>query len=108
MLGYSIKNVDLKNLSQEEFLEIRNAVPTHGVICIKNQNLDEQELVEFTQKMGEPVLLPEALGFNNTQKQFPDLARVSNVLPDGTLIKNHTAAEYWHSDGDFWQPGRNY
>ena len=26
------------------------------------------------------------------------------AVPKGTFI----ATEYWHGDGDFWQPGRNY
>ena len=53
-------------------------------------------------------MLPEGLRFNNTQKVYPELTRFSNIRPDGTLINKHTAAECWYSDGDFWQPGRNY
>ncbi len=108
MLGFTFENVDITKLSPDQFAEIRKAVPYHGVICIKNQELNEDDLVLFTKKLGIPVLLPEALRFNNTKKEYPELARVSNILPDGTLIKSHKAAEYWHSDGDFWQPGQNY
>jgi alpha-ketoglutarate-dependent taurine dioxygenase len=108
MLGFTFENVDLKNLTLDQFTEIRQSIPLHGVICIKNQNLSEEELIELTKQFGTPILLPEALRFNNTIKKYPELARVSNILPDGTLLKNHTAAEYWHSDGDFWQPGKNY
>ncbi|CAA6829546.1 MAG: Putative taurine catabolism dioxygenase [uncultured Aureispira sp.] len=108
MLGFTFENLDIKNLTQDQFIAIRKAVPLHGVVVIKNQNLCEEDLIAFTHKFGTPVLLPEALRFNNTKREHPELARVSNILPDGTLLKDHTAAEYWHSDGDFWQPGQNY
>lgn len=108
MLGYSFDNLNLAELSNEDFLTIRQAIPQHGVICIKGQSLSLDEMVAFTRSLGEPVLLPEALRFNNTYEEWPELARVSNILPDGTLLQSHKAAEYWHSDGDFWQPGRNY
>ncbi len=108
MLGYKFENVEINNLTTEHYNEIRKAIPEHGVICIKNQELKEEDLIQFTKKLGMPVLLPEALRFNNTKKEYPELARVSNILPDGTLLKSHKAAEYWHSDGDFWQPGKNY
>lgn len=108
MLGFTFENLDLKNLTLDQFTEIRKLIPLHGVVCIKNQDLSIKELIKLTKQFGTPVLLPEALRFNNTQKEYPELARVSNILPDGTLLKDHTAAEYWHNDGDFWQPGRNY
>lgn len=108
MLGFTFENLDLKNLSQADFMRLRHAIPQHGVVCIKNQSLSVDDLVALTRRIGEPVHLPEALRFNNTYNQYPELARVSNILPDGTLLKSHKAAEYWHSDGDFWQPVRNF
>jgi taurine dioxygenase len=101
-------NYDLNSLSDDDFWRIRKAVPKHGVICLRNQNLSADDLVALTKRFGEPVLLPEGLRFNNTEAEYPELARVSNILPDGSLITDHNAAEYWHSDGDFWQPGSNF
>jgi len=108
MLGFTIDDVNLNALSKEDFLKIRKLIPEHGVVLIKNQNLTIDSLVKITHQFGEPVLLPEGLRFKNVEKSYPEIARVSNILADGTLLKNHKAAEYWHSDGDFWQPGRNF
>ena len=108
MLGYTLDSIDLKNLSETDFITLRKAIPDHGVVLIKRQDLNLDQLVGLTKRFGEPVLLPEGLRFNNTYQSYPELARVSNILPDGKLLQNHKAAEYWHSDGDFWQPGRNY
>ena len=102
------EDLDIRELSEDDFLTIRKSIPRHGVICIRKQLLSIDEQIRLTKRLGEAVLLPEGLRFNNTQEQYPELARVSNILPDGTLLKSHKAAEYWHSDGDFWQPGRNY
>lgn len=102
------ENIDLQNLGEEDFRQIRKAVPEYGVVCLKKQNLSARDLVTLTKRFGTPVLLPEGLRFNNTEDEYPELARVSNILPDGSLLNDHKAAEYWHSDGDFWQPGSNY
>lgn len=106
MLGYRLQDIDLQN--QTDFQRLRQAIPEHGVVVLKNQSLDVAQLVALTRRFGEPVVLPEGLRFNNIEQQHPEVARVSNILPDGTLLPGHRAAEYWHNDGDFWQPGRNY
>ena len=108
MHAYIFDNIDIRDLNRDELFSLRKAVPEHGVICIKHQNLDVSDLVEFTKLFGKPVKLPDGLRFNNTLDEYPELARISNFKPDGTLIKQHNAAEYWHVDGDFWQPGQNY
>jgi taurine dioxygenase len=108
MLAFVFENVDLQTMDAASYAKIRSAVSEHGVVCIKNQRLSVDELVQLTERFGEPVKLPEALRFNNTYKAYPQVARVSNILPDGTLLQGHKAAEHWHSDGDFWQPRRNF
>ncbi len=108
MLGNIISDIHLNELNETEISSIKTEVTKHGVICIKDQKLSVPEMVSVTKQFGQPVLLPEGLRFNNTQDEFPELARVSNILPNGEVIKNHTAAEYWHVDGDFWSNGKNY
>jgi taurine dioxygenase len=107
---YTIRGEDLRKMSDERFEELKTElVPKHGVILLKNQfNLTKDEIMAITERFGQPVYLPESLRFNNTYKEYPALARISNVLPDGTLLEQHKGAEYWHSDGDFWGPRRNY
>ena len=105
---HSFTDLNLQNPDPVHFQELRQAVPQQGVVLVKNQKLSLDQLVALTNRFGNPLLLPEGLRFNNTYAEYPEIARVSNVLPDGSLLKNHKAAEYWHSDGDFWQPGDNY
>jgi alpha-ketoglutarate-dependent taurine dioxygenase len=107
---FTIRGEDLRSMSDERIEELRSVlVPKHGVILLKNQtNLSKDDIMRITERFGEPVALPKSLRFNNTYDDYPALARISNVMPDGTLLKQHKGAEYWHSDGDFWGPRRNY
>lgn len=107
-LGSVIVVDDCNAMNEDDFLNLRKQIPQKGVVVVKNQSFDVKQLVEFTKRFGEPVLLPEGLRFNNVVKEYPEIARVSNILPNGELINQHSAAEYWHNDGNFWQPGDNY
>ncbi|KAL3893360.1 MAG: hypothetical protein SGARI_008219, partial [Bacillariaceae sp.] len=81
-------------MSDERIDELKtDLVPKHGVILLKNQtNLSKDDIMRITERFGEPVALPESLRFNNTYNEYPALARISNVLPDGTLLKQHKGA----------------
>lgn len=105
---HTFSDLNLQEAAPARFQELRKSVPEHGVVLVKNQSLSLDQLVALTRRFGNPLHLPEGLRFNNTYAEYPEIARVSNVLPDGSLLKNHKAAEYWHSDGDFWQPEDNY
>jgi len=64
--GYQL---DLKKpvyeYTPEEILHLNAMVEQHGVVCIKNQNLEADEMVEFLKKLGNPMALPEGLAFYN-------------------------------------------
>lgn len=107
---YTIAGEDLRTMSSDRVTELKEVlIPKHGVILLKNQtHLSMDDMMTITHRFGTPVNLPESLRFNNTYDAYPALARISNIKPDGTLIKSHKGAEYWHSDGDFWGPRRNY
>ncbi|KAL4431881.1 hypothetical protein ABPG74_012693 [Tetrahymena malaccensis] len=107
-LGYTITGVDLNNLTEEQFKEIQEALWTHGMICIKNQKLDTQQQIEFTQKWGKLVVLPPYYAFDNRDPEYPAIVRVGNIRLDGSVKPNSKDAEYWHKDGNFRQPGENF
>lgn len=107
-LGSVIEIDDCNSMDEAVFLSLRKKVPEIGVVVLKKQIFDVEQLVKLTKKFGEPVVLPEGLRFNNIVKEHPEIARVSNILPNGELIDKHAAAEYWHNDGNFWQPEDKY
>ncbi|EAR83815.1 taurine catabolism dioxygenase, TauD/TfdA family protein (macronuclear) [Tetrahymena thermophila SB210] len=107
-LGFVINGVDLSNLTDQEFENIQQALWTHGVICIKNQNLTAQQQIAFTERWGKLVILPSFYAFDNREPEYPAIVRVGNVRLDDTVKPNSKDAEYWHKDGDFRQPGENF
>lgn len=96
------------DVSDEELVLLKKNLMHHGIICISNQHIKPVELRDFAARWGEVLKLPAGLAFNNQEPNLPEIARVGNVKPDGTLIPNSTLAEYWHHDGDFWQFGENH
>lgn len=103
-----VADLDVKNLTEADFTFLRQSVQEYGFMVLKNQDLTLDDLVAWTARWGQPIQLPDGLRFNNFHIEYPEVTRISNILPSGELLTNHNAAEYWHSDGDFWQSPRNY
>jgi alpha-ketoglutarate-dependent taurine dioxygenase len=71
--------------------------------------LNEEELIQLGSALGdELVILPPELSFNNKDPRYPALARVGNVLMDGSLKDSSKEATVWHQDGNFWDPADSY
>jgi alpha-ketoglutarate-dependent taurine dioxygenase len=81
----------------------------HGVVCLKNVDLDEENLIAFADKFGtELVVLPKELSFNNKDPRYPPIARIGNILLDGSMKDSSKEATVWHQDGNFWDPADSY
>jgi taurine dioxygenase len=80
----------------------------HGLICFVGQPVQPQELDDFTSRWGEVIELTGGLTNENQEPGVPSITRVGNIRPDGSIIHDVHFAEYWHHDGDFWAPGKNF
>lgn len=88
---------------------IRKGLWDHGCICIKQVDFGPQQMTAFTSKMwNEAIELPVFLMFNNQDPSYKTVARVGNVLADGTLKDSQKEAAYWHQDGNFWGEGKKH
>jgi hypothetical protein len=77
--------------------EIKENLRTHGVVCIKKAFLREDDLIRLGEALGnELVILPPELSFNNKDPKYPAIARVGNVLMDGTIKDSKKEATIWH------------
>ncbi|MBI1302028.1 MAG: hypothetical protein GC137_10315 [Alphaproteobacteria bacterium] len=104
-MGKVITNVgDLKNPSPVDIRLITDSVLRYGVICIKAQDMGPADIENLVTQMGEKIVLPPVMAFNNQVQGHPAVAKVSNIGANGVLIPNYDGAEYWHQDGDF-NPG---
>ena len=54
-------------------------------------------MIKFGEALGdELVILPKELSFNNKDPRYPPIARIGNVLMDGSLKDSSKEATIWH------------
>lgn len=79
---------------------IQEAVKNHGVIVIRNVNLDSEQILELTKAFGDEVVhLPAEMRRLNVDKEHPEVVRIGNILPDGSKIDAQKDGSTWHQDG---------
>merc|ERR1711920_518639 len=108
MENFTAKNPhDFSNPNYINFL--KNTLKENGVICIPNLNLEPIDLEKILKLFGEPIHLPKALKFSGELDSTNYVIQVTNLdRKTGNVIPNHSAAEYWHSDGNFWFGDKRY
>lgn len=100
--GADISGVDLTNLSEAEFAAIYAAWLDHGVIRMRGQKLDVNQLQAFSARFGP---LEEMPGYSRLPEALRDrldsrfVTVISNIKEDGRPIGGLGNAEAsWHSD----------
>lgn len=94
-LGHEIQDVDVKDLSDEEFDLIRSAYDEFGVIVIRGQKMTPAQQVNFSRRFGQLDCF--GLGRFNL-REYPEIFVLSNTLAEGKPVGLSRGAEYWHSD----------
>ena len=89
--GSEVTGVDLRRLSSEDFKFISNLCFTRGVVVVRGQFLDANELDQFSKLWGKPWLGP-------LLPSIPGTEAVATIKNRGKL---GTVTEYWHSDSTF-------
>ena len=95
VIGAHITGVDLAQVSDADFTQIENTFNQRGVICIRDQNLSEDQLVAFAKRFGnvEPHFLR-----HYTHPHHPEILYISNIQENGKDIGHADAGSVWHSD----------
>ena len=108
----TIDGVDIKSLSKSEFLEIKKAVETYGVVVINSQNINDDDQINFSEGFGQ---LEISIGTQTKAPDYqadnsirPEISRISNVdlnnkmLPfDDKKVIFDRGNNYWHTDSSF-------
>lgn len=98
-MGAEILGADLNALDDEMFAAINAAYLEHQMLCIREQNLDPDKLVAFSERFG-PVEPHDNLKF--TLKSHPKILVLSNdVDADGNQVGVIDAGDAWHTDHSF-------
>jgi taurine dioxygenase len=96
VIGAEITEVDLaQNLSAAEFGQIEAAFNRHSVVCFRQQQLDEPQLVAFARRFGdvEKIFLT-----HYAHPKYPEIMFVSNIKENGRDIGHADAGSVWHTD----------
>jgi taurine dioxygenase len=95
VIGAEISDVDLARVTDAEFTRIEATFNERGVICIRKQNLNEDQLIGFAQRFGsvEPHFLK-----HYTHPKYPQILYISNVKENGKDIGHADAGSVWHTD----------
>lgn len=108
----STYNPGIPDPSQPEYCEyIMKLVLENGVVCIPNLNLEPDDLELLLHRLGKPLLLPDSLKFHKSKmnNSSPYVTRLTNIDQESNkVLKPCNAAEYWHSDGNWFEGDTRY
>ena len=95
-LGGEIAGLDARQIGGDIPLEaIKPLLFDYQLLCFRDQDLNPQELLDFTRLFGEPdthVLQQFAL------PGFPDIVVLSNIVENGKALGNRKEGFGWHTD----------
>jgi alpha-ketoglutarate-dependent 2,4-dichlorophenoxyacetate dioxygenase len=108
--GAEVSGVDLTNLSDAEFNDLKAAMEKYGVVVLRSTNLDDKTQIEFGRKFG---TLDTATAHHKAgvpaRLQYPELFDISNLNIKGEICteidaKRNAIARantLWHTDGHY-------
>ena len=99
VLGAELRGVDLKSLDDSQFAAVLRAFHDHQVILIRNQALDDKDLIAFSRRFGDLDWAPVQETGRRFVEGLPEIYIVSNVKVNGEPIGSLGAGEaVWHTD----------
>jgi taurine dioxygenase len=90
--GAEIAGVDIRNLSDAEFIAIQQAYADHGVIFFRDQSLTEEDHIAFARRFG-PININR---FFLAHERYPEIALVLKEKEQKTNIGGG-----WHTDHSY-------
>ena len=90
-IGAEILDLDLREIDDARFADIRRAFLDHCMLVIRDQHLGAADLLAFTRRWGEVFITPHAASLQG----FPEVIAIRN------RGKANTTTEYWHTDSVF-------
>jgi len=98
-LGAELRGVDLKTLDDAQAAVIMRAFHQHQVVLIRNQSLEDQDLIAFSRRFGDLDWAPVQETGRRFVEGMPEIYIVSNVKVNGEPIGSLGAGEaVWHTD----------
>ena len=96
-----VSDVDLRNITEDEFAQIYQAWLEFGVLRLRKQSVNEDELQVFSARFGPLEEIPMGRLPESARKKIKNryVTQLSNIIEDGKPIGGLGNAEAaWHSD----------
>jgi taurine dioxygenase len=98
-LGAEIKGVDLRTIDAGDFSSIYQAWLDHAVLLFRDQGLNDDDLIAFSERFGDLDWAPIQESGRRFVEGRPEIYVVSNVMENGAPIGSLGAGEAtWHTD----------
>ncbi|MEO1374687.1 MAG: TauD/TfdA family dioxygenase [Cyanobacteria bacterium J06635_10] len=97
-IGAEISDIDVVSVATEQVNIIKQLVYEHKLVVFRNQNLNEEQYLEFARKIGVPQIYPQE---NYHHPDYPEIFVSSNVAKDGKKFGVKGTGRYWHTDCAF-------
>ena len=91
VIGAEVNGLDITRMDDAAFARLHKAFYDRCVLVLRNQNLNSDQLLDFTRRWGEIYVTPYA----EKVEGYPPILRVTNVG------KEKTITEAWHHDATF-------
>jgi taurine dioxygenase len=97
-IGAEILDINVVSVTEAEVKTIKQLVYQHKLVVFRNQNLNENQYLEFASKIGTPQIYPQD---NYHHPDYPEIFVSSNVPKDGKKFGVRGTGRYWHTDCAF-------
>ena len=98
VIGAEIKDIDISKLDSDTFSEIEELFNERSVLCLRGQNVTEQEYIAFAKRFGN---VEELFLKNFAHESYPEILLVSNIKENGQDIGHADAGSVWLTDGSY-------
>lgn len=100
--GVELVEVDLKRVSGQDVVNVRQLLAKQGLILIRNQVLHDNDLIKFSRLFGSGMIEPSArrISHGHIERHVAYLTNLRN--PDGSPFGfAEDTTDFWHSDQEF-------
>jgi taurine dioxygenase len=98
-LGAEISGLDLKTISDDEFVALHLAWLEHLVLLVRGQQLSDTDLIAFSRRLGALDWAPVQETGRRFVEGYPEIYVVSNIIENGVPIGSLGSGEaVWHTD----------
>ncbi len=98
-VGAIINGLDARDLTPEQAADVRALVYEHKIVCLRGQNLSDEEYIGLARTLGQPQIYFQE---NYHHPEHPEIFVSSNLPFRGEKIGVAGTGAYWHSDCSFF------